>query len=153
MSNTSRLVNQLKEMGTIDPTTVSVGANALSEEQTRQALQINSIILSTTLKNQVVPEPKTTKSKSASVKDTYETFLSKFKKELRKYEEDDSQNDLALSTADYLKFRSDLRENFDISKLRVYLAGINMYEEMANRILLFLAADRGLVYTKSKEDW
>ncbi len=51
----------------------------------------------------------------------------------------------------YLNFRRHLEIDFNPTQANLYLTRIGDFEGQAERILLFLAADRGLVYSKSKK--
>ncbi len=86
-------------------------------------------------------------------KQEFEPFLQSLLMDLRNYENDDNLDRLSFSGGAYLSFRRHLKIDFNPTHANFYLTQIGEYEGQAQRILLFLAADRGLVYSKIKENW
>ena len=59
---------------------------------------------------------------------------------------------LMLSTVEYFRFKTDLYQTFIPLYYRRYITEIILFENQANRVLLFLASDHGFVYSKMRED-
>ena len=57
-----------------------------------------------------------------------------------------------FSTVDYLRFKVDLYHSFNPKYYQHYIADLTIFENQANRVLLFLASDRGFIYSKMRED-
>lgn len=87
-----------------------------------------------------------------SGKPKFEPFFENFKNELRAYEDSDRMDSLMFSSQEYFNFKVDLYKNFEPFNYQRYIEAINSFEGQANRILLFLAADRGFIYSKMRED-
>ena len=59
---------------------------------------------------------------------------------------------LMFSTVEYFRFKTDLYQSFNLLYYKRYITEITMFENQANRVLLFLASDRGFIYSKMQED-
>ena len=59
---------------------------------------------------------------------------------------------LMFSTVEYFRFKTDLYQIFNPMHYKRYITEIIMLENQANRVLLFLAGDRGFIYSKMQED-
>ena len=59
---------------------------------------------------------------------------------------------LMLSTMELFQFNTDLYQSFDPLYYQRYITEITIFENQANRVLLFLASDRSLTYSKMRED-
>ena len=57
-----------------------------------------------------------------------------------------------FSTMEYFRFKTDLYQSFNPLYYRRYITEITIFENQANRVLLFLASDRGFNYSKIRED-
>ena len=53
---------------------------------------------------------------------------------------------------DYFRFKTDLYQSVDAMYYQLYITVLKMFENGNNRVLLFLAADRGFIYSKMRED-
>ena len=85
-------------------------------------------------------------------KPNFEAFFISFKNELRAYEESDKMDCLMFSTVEYFRFKTDLYHGSNPMYYQRYITEIIIFENQANRILLFLASDRGLICSKMRED-
>ena len=85
-------------------------------------------------------------------KTNFEAFFISLKHELRAYEESDKMDCLMFSTVDYFRFKVDLYHSFNPKYYQRYIADLTIFENQANRVLLFLASDRGFIYSKMRED-
>ena len=79
------------------------------------------------------------------------SFIS-FKNDLRAYEESDKMDCLMFSTREFFWFETDLYQSFNPLYYQRYFTEITIFENQANRVLLFLASDRGFIYSKMRED-
>ena len=59
-----------------------------------------------------------------------------------------------FSTVEYFQFKTDLYQSFNSLYYQLYITEIIIFENQANRVLLLLvfASDRGLIYSKMRED-
>ena len=57
-----------------------------------------------------------------------------------------------FSTVDYFRFKVDLYHSFNRNYYQRYITDLTIFENQANRVLLFLASDRGFIYSKMRED-
>ena len=85
-------------------------------------------------------------------KTNFEAFFISFKHELRAYEESDKRDCLMFSTVDYFRFKVDLYHSFNPKYYQRYIKDLTIFENQANRVLLFLANDRGFIYSKMRQD-
>ena len=59
---------------------------------------------------------------------------------------------LMFSTVDYFRFKVDLYHSFNPKYYQRYIKDLIIFENQANRVLLFLASDRGFIYSKKRQD-
>ena len=59
---------------------------------------------------------------------------------------------LMFSTVEYFRFKTGLYHSLNPMYFQRYTAELNLFESQANRVLLFLASDRGFIYSKLRED-
>ena len=57
-----------------------------------------------------------------------------------------------FSTVDYFRFKVDLYHSFNPKYYQRYYTDLIIFENQANRILLFLASDRGFICSKMRKD-
>ena len=85
-------------------------------------------------------------------KTNFEAFFISFKHELPAYEESDKMDCLMISTVEYFRFKMDLYHSFNPKYYQRYITELIIFENQANRVLLFLASDRGFICSKMRED-
>ena len=59
---------------------------------------------------------------------------------------------LLFSSVEYFQFKTDLYQSFNPLYYQRYITEKIIFENQANRVLLFLASDRGSTYSKMRED-
>ena len=59
---------------------------------------------------------------------------------------------LIFSTVEYFRFKTNLYQSFNPLYYQRYITEIITFKNQANRVLLFLASDRGFIYSKMQED-
>ena len=132
------LAKKLKKLGSRQETVLASVADHLMEDEKSN---INIKVEEDKLPNQHTSE-----------KTNFEAFFISFKHELRAYEESDKMDCLMFSTVDYFRFKMDLYHSFNPKYYQRYIADLIIFENQANRVLLFLASDRGFIYSKMRED-
>ena len=104
------------------------------------------------LSNNIKVEEGKLPNQHTSEKTNFETFFISFKHGLRAYEESDKIDCLMFSTVDYFRFKMDLYHSFNPKYYQRYIKDLIILENQPNRVLLFLASDRGFIYSKMRED-
>ena len=82
----------------------------------------------------------------------FEVFFISFKHELRAYGESNKMDCLMFSSVEYFRFKTDLYHSFNPMYYQRYITELNMFENQGDQVLLFLASDRGFIYSKKRED-
>ena len=59
---------------------------------------------------------------------------------------------LIVSSVEYFRFKTDLYQRFNPLYYQRYITEIFIFENQANRVLLFRASDRGFMYSKIQRD-
>ena len=104
------------------------------------------------LSNQIKIEDDKPTNQTTSDTPNFEAFFSAFKNELRAFEESDRKDSLMFSSVEYFQFKTSLYDSFDPAYYKRYIWQIYTFESQANRVLVFLATDRGLIYSTMRED-
>lgn len=147
----SVVAKSLKELGKIEESCLSV---VISRHSEQEIIQINTMIqaLKGECKLEVVQDKEEELSdikKVNKVQVFYMTFLPRQLNSLDEYERSDDMDSLDVDTGAYYEFRAQLA--FTIGSLRATLQTITGYENKCQRMLLFLAVDRGNLYSAFSE--
>ena len=59
---------------------------------------------------------------------------------------------LMFSTVEHFRFKMDLFRSFNPKYYQRYITEVIVFENQANRVLLSLASDRGVIYSKMRDD-
>ena len=143
------LAKKLKKLGSRQETVLVGVADHLTEDEKSNINHVLSKMEQLSINIKVEEE---LPSQHTSEKTNFETFFISFKHELRAYEESDKMDCLMFSTVDYFRFKVDLYHSFNPKYYQRYIADLTIFENQANRVLLFLASDRGFIYSKMRED-
>ena len=119
------------------------------EEKTNINLTLNNL---DQLSNNIKVEEDKHPNQNTTEKPNFEAFFISFKNELRAYEESDKMDCLMFLTVEFFRFKTDLYHSFNPKYYKRYLTEITIFENQANRVLLFLASDLGFIYSKMRED-
>ena len=141
----------IKKALKVDEATLAASSSTLTDVEVNAATKTKERLLSQCRNVKVEQDDNETKVKQPKLE--FEPFLQSLSMALRKYENDDNLDRLSFSGGRYLTFRRRLEINFNPNEANFYLRENGQNEGQAERILLFLAADRGLVYSKIKENW
>ena len=144
------LAKKLKKLGSRQETVLAGVADHLTEDEKSNF----NLVLSKMeqLSNNIKVEEDKLPNPHTSEKTNFEAFFISFKHELRAYEESDKMDCLMFSTVDYFRFKVDLYHSFNPKYYQRYITDLIIFENQANRVLLFLASDRGFIYSKMRED-
>ena len=144
------LAKKLKKLASRQETVLaSVADHLTAEEKTNVNLTLNKI---DQLSNNFRVEEDKLPNQNTTEKPNFEAFFISFKNDLRAYEESDKMDCLMFSTVEYFRFKTDLYQSFNLLYYQRYITERNIFENQANRVLLFLASDRGFIYSKLRED-
>ena len=144
------LAKKLKKLGSRQETVLAGVADHLTEEEkTNINLTLSKM---DQLSNNVRVEEDKTPNQNTTEKPKCEAFFISFKNDLRAYEESDKMNCLMFSTMEYFRFRTDLYQSFNPLYYQRYITEITIFENQPNRVLLFLASDRGFIYSRLRDD-
>ena len=144
------LAKKLKKLGSRQKTVLAGIADHLTEEK---KTNINfTLSQMDQLSNKIRVEEDKPPNQNTTEKPKFEAFFISFKNDLRAYEESDKMDCLMLSTMEFFRFKTDLYQRFNPLYFQRYITEITMFENQANRVLLFLASDRGFIYFKMRED-
>ena len=150
--NTSNinLAKKLKKLGSRQETVLAGVADHLTEEEkTNINLTLSKM---EQLSNNIRVEEDKTPNQNTTEKPNFETFFKSFENDLRANEESDKMDCLMFSTVEYFRFKTDLYQNLNPFYYQRFIAEITKFENQANQVLLFLAIDRGFIYSKMRED-
>ena len=137
------LAKELKKLGSRQETVLAGVADQLTEEE---KTNINLTLSKTDqLSNNIRVEEDKPLNQNTTEKPNFEAFFISFKNDLRAYEESDKMDCLMFSTVEYFRFKTDLYQSFNPSYYQRYIREITIFENQANRVLLFLASDRGFI--------
>ena len=144
------LAKKLKKLGSRQEIVLAGVADHLTEDEKSNF----NLVLSKMeqLSNNIKVEEDKLPNLHTSEKTNFEAFFISFKHELRAYEESDKMDCLMFSTVDYFRFKVDLYHSFNPKYYQRYITDLTIFENQANRVLLFLASDRGFIYSKMPED-
>ena len=149
MSNIN-LAKKLKKLGSRQETVLAGVADDLTEEEkTNINLTLSKL---DQLSNNIRVEEDKPPNQNTTEKPNFEASFISFKNDLRAYEESDKMDCLIFSTREYFWFKTDLYQSFNPLYYQRYITEITIFENEANRVLLFLASDRGFIYSKMRED-
>ena len=144
------LAKKLKKLGSRQETVLAGVADQLTEEEkTNISLTLSKM---DQLSNNIRVEEDKPPIQNTTEKPNFEAFFISFKNDLRAYEESDKMDCLMLSTVEYFRFKTDLYQSFNPSYYQRYIREITIFENQANRVLLFLASDRGFIYSRMRDD-
>ena len=149
MSN-MKFAKSLTKLGSRQETVSAGVADHLTEaEKTNINLTLNEM---DQLSNNIKVEEDKPPNQNCREKPNFEVFFISFKNKLRAYEESDKIDCLMFSTVEYFRFKTDLYHSSNPKYYKRYITEIITFENQANRVLLFLASDRGFIYSKMRED-
>ena len=144
------LAKKLKELGSRQETVLAgVADHFTEEEKTNINLTLSKMDqLSINIRVEEDEPP----NKNTIEKTNFEALFISFKNELRAYQESDKTNCLMFSTVENFQFKTDLYHTFNPMYYQRYITEIIIFENQTNRVMLFLASDRGFIYSKIRED-
>ena len=144
------LAKKLKKLESRQDTVLAGVADQLTEEEKRKF----NLTLSKMdqLSNNIRVEEDKPPNQNTTEKPNFEAFFKSFKNDLRAYEESDKMDCLMFSTVEYFRFKTDLYQSFNPLYYQRYVTELIKFENQAYRVLLFLASDRGFIYSKMRED-
>ena len=144
------LAKKLKKLGSRQETVLAGVADQLTEEEkTNVNLTLSKM---DQLSNNIRVEKDKPPNQNTAEKTNFEAFFISFKNDLRAYEESDKMDCLMFFTVEYFRFKMDLYQSFNPSYYQRYIREITIFENQANRVLLFLASDRGFIYSRMQDD-
>ena len=137
------LAKRLKNLGSRQETVLAGAADHLMEDEKSNF----NLVLSKMeqLSNNIKVEEDKLPNQHKSEKTNFEALF-------RAYEESDKMDCLMFSTVDCFRFKVDLYHSFNPKYYQRYITDLTIFENQANRVLLFLASDRGFIYSKMRED-
>ena len=145
------LAKKLKKYGSRQETVlVGVADHLTEEEKTNINLTLSKM---DQLSNNMRVEEDRRPNHNATEIPNCEVFFISFKNDLRAYEESDKMDCLIFSTVEYSRFKTDLYQSFNPLYYQRYITETTIFDNQANRVLLFLASDRGFIYSKMREDF
>ena len=145
------LAKKLKKIGSRQETVLAGVADHLTEDEKSNFKLVLSKMEQ--LSNNIKVEEDKLPNQHTSEKTNFEAFFISFKHEVRAYEESDKMDCLMFSTVDYFRFKLDVYHSSNPKYYQRYIKDLNIFENQANRVLLFLASDRGSIYSKMQEDF
>ena len=149
LTSNINLAKKLKKPGSRRETALAGVADHLTEEEkTNINLTLSKM---DQLSNNIRVEDKPP-NRNTTEKPIFEAFFLSFQNDLCAYEESDKIDCLMFSTMEYFQFKTDLYQSFNPLYYQRYITEITIFENQANRVLLFLASDRGFIYSKMRED-
>ena len=104
------------------------------------------------LSNNIRVEEDKPPNQNTTEKPNFEAFSISFKNDLLAYEESDKMFCLMFFTMEYFRFKTDLNQSFNTLYYQRFITETTFLENQANRVLLFLASDRGFIYSKMRDD-
>ena len=144
------LTKRLQKLRSRQETVLAGVADHLTEEE---KTTINLILSKRDqLSNNIKVEEEKPPNQNTTEKANFEAFFISFGNELRAYEDSDKMDCLMFSTVEYFRFKTDLYHNFNPRYYQRYITEIIIFENQANQVLLFIASDRGFIYSKMQED-
>ena len=150
--NTSNinLTKKLKSLGCRQDTVLTGVADHLTEEEKSN---INLTLRKKyQLSNNIKVEDDKAPNQHTVEKTKFEALFISFKYELRVIEESHKKDCLMFSTVEFFRFKTDLHLSSNPVYYQHYITELIIFENQANRLLLFLASDRGFIYSKMRED-
>ena len=143
------LAKKLKKLGSRQETVLDGVADHLTEDE---KTNINLVLSKMEqLSNKIEVEEDKLPNQHTSQKTNFEALFVSFKHELRVYEESDKKDCSMFSTVDYFRFKVDLYHSFNPKYYQSYITDLIIFENQSNRVLLFLASDRGFIYSKMRD--
>ena len=143
------LVKKLKKLGSRQETVLAGVADRLTEEE---RTNINLTLSKTDhLSTNIKIEEDKLPNRNTTEKTNFEAFFISFKNELRAYEASDKMNFLMFSTVEYFRFTTEIYHSFNSMYYERYFTEIFIFENQANRVLLFLASDMVLAIPENKK--
>ena len=143
------LARKLKKLGSQqEPVLAGVGDHLTVEEKTKNNLTLSPM---DQLSNNIKVEDDKPPNQNTTEKPNFDAFFISFKNNLRAYKESDKMDWLMFSTVDYFRFQTDLYQSFNPLYYQRCITEKIIFENQANRVLLFLVSDRGFIYSKMRE--
>ena len=130
------LAKKLKKLGSRQETVLAGVADHLTEDEKSNFNLVLTKMLQ--LSNNIKVEEDKLPSQHTSEKTNFGAFFISFKQELRAYEESDKMDCLMFSTVDYFRLKVDLYHSFNPKYYQRYITDLTIFENQANRVLLFL---------------
>ena len=144
------LAKKLKKLGSRQETVLAGVADQLTEEEkTNIKLTLSEM---DQLSNNIRVEEDKPPNQNTTEKPNFEAFFISFKNDLRAYEKSDKMDCLMFSRVEYFQFKTDLYQSFNPSYYQRYIREVTIFENQAKRVLLFLASDRGSIYSRMRDD-
>ena len=144
------LAKKIKKLGSRQETDLVGIAECLTkEEKSNIILTIGKM---EQLSNNIKIEEDKASNQHTAEKTKFEVFLISLKLKLRANEESGKMDGLMFSTVEYFRFKTELYHSFNPMYYQRYITDLNIFENQANLVLLFLATDRGFIYSKMRED-
>ena len=144
------LAKKLKKLRSRQETVLASVAEHLTEEENSNFnLALSKI---DQLYNNIKVEEDTPSHQNTREKPNFEALFISFKHQLCAYEESDKMDCLMFSTAEYFRFKKDLYHSFNPMYYQRYITKLIIFENQANRVMLFLASDRGFIFSKMRKD-
>ena len=145
-----KVAKKLKKLGSrLETVLAGVADQLTAEEKTNINLTLSKM---DQLSNNIRLEEDKPPNQNTTEKPNFEAFFISFKNDLRAYEESDKMDCFLFSKVEYFQFKTDLYQSFNPSYYQRYIREITMFDNQANRVLLFLASDRGFIYSRMRDD-
>ena len=150
LTSNINLAKKLKKLGSRQETVLVGVADHLTEEEKSN---INLILTKMhQLSNNIKVEEDKPPNQHTVEKTNFEAFFKSFKYELRAYEESDKLDCLIFSTVEKFRFKMDLYHSLNPMYYQRYITKLILFENKANRVLLFLASGHGFIFSKMQEE-
>ena len=150
ITSNKNLAKKLKKLGSRQETVLAGVANHFTEEEKTNINLTPSKMVQ--LSNNIKVEEDKPPNQNTTETPNFEAFFISFKNELRAYEESDRMDCLMFSEVEFFRFKTDLYHSFNPRYYQRYITEIIIFENQANRVLLFLASGRGFIYSKMREN-
>ena len=149
ITSNKNLAKKLKRLGSRQETVLAGVADHLTEEKSNFNLTLSKM---DHLSNNIKVEEDKPPNQHTVEKTNFEAFFISFKHELCAIEESEKMDCLMFSTLEYFRFQTNLYQSSNPVYYQHYITELIIFENQANRLLLFLASDRGFIYSKMRED-
>ena len=150
ITSSINLAKKIKELGSRQETVLARVAESLTEAEKSNITLIKGKMEQ--LSNNIKVEENKPSIQHTAEKTNFEAFFISFKHELCAYEESYKMDCLMFSTVEYFRLKTDLYHSFNPLYYQRYITELNIFENQANRVSLFLASYRGFIFSKKRED-